>query len=139
MKYLFLSLFLSVVGLQATTAQEDVGVEEVKSIFFGGGSYYVDPVQVRELYEFMEAIPGLEYCEIEIQSFTDNIGSVEYNQMLSRARSEMVLRKILATDFPKEQITVQDFGEVAPVYDNSTLQGRLHNRRVDVIIKRIIQ
>ncbi|MEO1518176.1 MAG: OmpA family protein [Bacteroidota bacterium] len=132
-------LLLTFANWQTAHAQDDSLPDQVKSIYFGGGSYYVDPGQQQELYDFLDAIPDIEFCEIEIQSFTDNIGSLRYNQYLSQMRSEMVLQKILERDFPREQITILDFGELNPLYDNATLQGRLHNRRVDVIIKRIIQ
>ena len=110
----------------------------VKSIYFGGGSAYIDAVQVDELRAFIDEIPDIRSCEISIQSHTDNIGSVEYNQWLSMHRSRATHRELIKIGVPDEIMTILDFGEESPYFDNSTWEGKLQNRRVDVIIKRII-
>ena len=106
----------------------------IKSIYFGGGSYYVDSLQRIELKEFLDDIPDLENYNIGIHSHTDNIGGPEYNAWLSQMRSrsvEWVIRR-LRTDL--SQVEIKDFGEFNPTFDNQTMEGRLKNRRVDVIL-----
>lgn len=108
------------------------------SIYFGGGSYYIDKDQEQELYKWLDDIPELENQEISIHGHTDDIGSMQYNRMLSRYRCEAALLKLLNKGILREQITIEDFGEENPIYDNSTFKGKLKNRRVDVIIKHIV-
>ena len=109
----------------------------IKSIFFGGGSYYIDGGQAQELFDFLDQIPDIEQYEIIIQSHTDNIGSLESNQRLSRMRSEAAYRLLLKKPIAAESMVIMDFGETSPVYDNRTWEGKLANRRVDVIIRKI--
>ena len=113
---------------------QDVGDSRLmKSLYFGGGSYYVDPEQITELYEFIDSIPNALNYTVTIHSHTDNIGGVEYNDWLSRMRSEMVVRILEQKGYPRESLEIRDFGMHNPVYDNSTWEGKLKNRRVDVI------
>lgn len=106
----------------------------IKSIYFGGGSYYIDPRQAEELRVFIKSFPNIQNYTITIHSHTDNIGSDEFNQMLSEMRSYMSIQKLVQMDVPREIISIHDFGEFNPIYDNSTHQGRLKNRRVDIIL-----
>ena len=106
----------------------------IKSIYFGGGSYYIDPRQAEELRVFIQKFPNIQNYTITVHSHTDNIGTPEYNQMLSEMRSYMSIRKLLEMSVPRDIISIQDFGEYNPIYDNSTLEGRLKNRRVDIIL-----
>ena len=46
--------------------------------------------------------------------------------------------EIMKLNIDRQSISIEDFGELNPVYDNSTLEGRLRNRRVDIIIKKPI-
>lgn len=106
----------------------------IKSIYFGGGSYYIDPFQEEGLEKFINSFPNIQNYTITIHSYTDNIGSDEFNQMLSEMRSYMAIQNLVKFKVPRGIITIHDFGEFNPIYDNSTLEGRLKNRRVDIIL-----
>ena len=72
---------------------------------------------------------------LEIQGFTDNIGSESYNLSLGYKRAEKVM-KYLATEkgFPLHRMNVTSFGEYKPIADNSTREGRAQNRRVALVL-----
>lgn len=112
-------------------AQTDTVV--IKSIYFGGGSYYVDEAQKLELFELIDSFENLESFQISITSHTDNIGGAEYNQWLSKMRSEAVIQKLLLRSVLFDQINSQDFGQHNPLYSNKSWRGRINNRRVDII------
>lgn len=130
----FLLLFLALFSLNVLPAQENQDPHFTKSIFFGGGNYYIDQRQVQELNKWLDQFPGLEGYNILIHSHTDDIGSLEYNQWLSRMRSQSVLRELEKRGLRPETISKEDFGELNPVYDNDTWEGKLKNRRADVIL-----
>ncbi len=112
--------------------------EIVRSIYFGGGSAYIDRQQSQELYDFVKSIKNLEYYEINIMSHTDNIGGKEFNEYLSRMRSASVIDLLRAMEVPQEKIRFKDFAYDAPSYDNNTWEGRERNRRVDIQFKPIV-
>ncbi len=106
-----------------------------KSIYFDGGSYFIDEFQVKELSDWLDSIPNLlEKYEIQLISHTDPVGGKRYNQWLSRMRSEAVLQLLMEKDIPERLIHIKDWGLENPVYANDNWQGRVMNRRVDVIV-----
>lgn len=115
-------------------------VDEVrKSIYFGGGSYYIDEEQARQLNEWLDSIPNLlEKYEIHLISHTDPIGGREFNEMLSRMRSAAVQQLLVQRLIPENRISIKDWGLDNPVYSNDTHGGRQMNRRVDVILYPVI-
>ncbi|XOV95075.1 MAG: OmpA family protein [Bacteroidota bacterium] len=116
-----------------STAQAQDQGQIIKSIYFGGGSWYIDAYQIKELYHFVDSLPGAMSYSISIHSHTDNIGGAEFNQMLSEYRSMSALQLLLKKGYSKEAIQIKDFGLHNPVFDNNTYEGRLKNRRVDII------
>lgn len=132
----FGSILLFCLSISLASAQED---EIRKSIFFGGGSYYVDELQLTELSNWLDSIPNLlEKYEIEIISHTDPIGGKRFNEWLSKMRSEAVFDILMDKYIPKEIIHIKDWDYDNPVYENNSWQGRLMNRRVDVIIRPLV-
>ena len=130
MKKLLISAFLVCFSLFAFCQVDSV---IIKSIYFGGGSYYIDEEQTIELFKLIDGIENLETFQISITSHTDNIGGVEYNQWLSNMRSEAVIQKLLLKGIPSDQIHTKDFGQHNPLYNNNSWMGRVKNRRVDII------
>ncbi|MBL7856810.1 MAG: OmpA family protein [Cyclobacteriaceae bacterium] len=114
--------------------------EEIrKSIFFGGGSYAIDEVQISELYDWLDSIPNLlEKYDIHLISHTDPIGGREYNEWLSKMRSEAVQQVIIQNHIPEHKITMKNWGLENPVYNNNSYRGMRLNRRVDVILYPIV-
>lgn len=106
-----------------------------KSIFFEGGSYYIDEYQATVLSDWLDSIPNLlDKYQIQLISHTDPIGGKEFNEWLSRMRSQAVFELLLLKDIPEKQISVKDWGLENPVYRNDTYRGMRLNRRVDVIL-----
>lgn len=138
--FIAISLFFYTSSIFAQEKKEKDGPPYyIKSIFFGGGSYYIDQQQVQELYDFIDDIPDIENMEILIQSHTDNIGSLEYNKRLSQMRSESTFQKLIQKgNLQEEMMLIEDFGEQNPYFDNKTWEGKLKNRRVDVIIRPLV-
>jgi len=112
--------------------------EVTKSIYFGGGSWYIDQNQIDELKEFIETIENIEHYTITIVSHTDNIGGVEYNNWLSSQRSRAAIRELIQNEISLDQIVFDDRGQFNPLYDNRDPDGRRMNRRVDIIFTPLI-
>ncbi|HMO38820.1 MAG TPA: OmpA family protein [Saprospiraceae bacterium] len=138
MKKYFIAMALAASSCQLALAQEEPPEYYIFSIYFGGGSYYIDEEQVQELYHWLDGIPDIETHQISIHGHTDDIGSREYNKWLSQLRNDSALQQLLNKGIPRELIDVVDFGKDSPVFDNRTWEGKLRNRRVDVIIKPLV-
>jgi outer membrane protein OmpA-like peptidoglycan-associated protein len=75
---------------------------------------------------------------IELQGFTDNVGTEKYNFGLSGRRAESVMRYLVSKDIPLYRISIVGLGENKPVADNHSTAGREQNRRVDVRVLRTL-
>ena len=70
--------------------------------------------------------------QIQIDGYTDSIGSQSYNLKLSDRRAEFVANYLTAHGVPASQITgTKGFGKNYPVASNKTAEGRMRNRRVE--------
>ncbi len=134
--FLFLLMQLNSATGQSEAQQlyaQDGTPYKIKSVFFGGGSYGVDEVQMEEIKTFLETELLANY-EIHIHSHTDNIGSKRYNQYLSSMRSETVFQIVEQLVVPANQVFIKDHGLSNPEFDNDTYEGRAKNRRVDIVL-----
>ena len=73
--------------------------------------------------------------KIIIEGHTSSDGSSEYNMSLSANRASMVKKALTDMGVSASNISVESFGEDKPAEDNSSLEGRTNNRRVELIIK----
>lgn len=113
--------------------------EEIRmSIYFGGGSYDIDSMQIEKLFHWLDSISNFDRYEIHLISHTDPIGGKQYNEWLSQMRSESVKQLILQKEIPEHKISVKDWGLDNAVYSNRSRQGMRMNRRVDVILYPIV-
>ncbi len=137
-KLTFISIIFSCLTFTGFAQIEDDGSLIKKSIYFGGGSYYIDEQQIEELRKFIEEVENIQNYEVNIFSHTDPIGGKEYNEWLSSKRSEAVYLELLEISVPAEIIKIRDFGFTNALYTNYSSGGRRMNRRVDVILWPIV-
>ena len=67
----------------------------------------------------------------EIAGHTDGVGSDEYNDRLSQARANTVLRFLTGRGIAAERMSAHGYGERQPIDTNDTAEGRARNRRVE--------
>ncbi len=72
--------------------------------------------------------------EVVVEGHTDSVGNEEYNMSLSELRSKSVA-KYLKDRGGHDKLSYKGRGESDPIADNSTIEGRKKNRRVEIIIK----
>ncbi len=88
---------------------------------------------MNQIAKILNTYPG---SQVFISGHTDSIGTYEYNIHLSERRVQSVLTYLTT----KENVDSQRFfnpigyGEMKPVDDNGTPEGRFRNRRVDFLI-----
>lgn len=112
--------------------QNEVGYKIV-SVYFRGGSYYIDDAQKEIVRDFLAGEILLNY-EIHIHSHTDNVGGIEFNEWLSKMRSEATYRFLIDEGISDRQLFIKDHGLFNPDFDNQTNEGRARNRRVDIVL-----
>lgn len=86
---------------------------------------------VQQLATFLRDYPDRN---VLVEGHTDNTGSLQLNQDLSRRRAEAVRSSLINMGISGNRIRTVGHGPQFPVATNSTAAGRQQNRRVEIII-----
>lgn len=87
---------------------------------------------LRKLAESLNQNPD---TDIKIVGHTDNTGNVDYNQTLSEKRAKSVFNYLMVDQgVSSKRMEYEGKGIHQPVADNSTVEGRALNRRVEILI-----
>lgn len=70
---------------------------------------------------------------LELHGHSDSVGSRATNLQLSRRRAEAVKEYLVAQGIDARRLPVRAVGESRPIASNATEEGRLKNRRVDLV------
>ncbi len=100
---------------------------------FASGQYELKNEATKVLVDALINIKAKPGWLIVISGYTDNTGNPDLNQKLSLKRAEAVRDWMIKTsDIAPSCFAVQGYGQHQPVADNSTLDGRASNRRVEI-------
>jgi len=84
------------------------------------------------LAQFLNAHPK---SRVALVGHTDAVGALEGNITLSRRRAAQVVARLVADyGIDKDRLQAEGMGFLAPIASNRTDEGRLANRRVEVIL-----
>ncbi|HEX7317508.1 MAG TPA: OmpA family protein [Pyrinomonadaceae bacterium] len=128
----------AVEGVNATneriSALDDYEAQNSQSILFKVGSAVLLPEAKQQLDTVAQQASNAKGYVLEISGFASADGSTEANRRLSQRRAETVIRYLVENhNIPLRRIvTPYGYGELQPVADNTTREGREQNRRVEV-------
>ena len=72
--------------------------------------------------------------KLAIGGYTDSTGTADFNIRLSQARADSVLDYLVTEGLDLSVLSAQGYGTDNPVADNSVVQGRQKNRRVEIVV-----
>jgi len=130
-------------ALQAQVAQDialgNVRHEEIRrsTVYFEFDSATLSPEGQSELGGIAADLRAHANYMAVLVGYTDSTGDDEYNAGLAQRRAAAVQRQ-LATDLGIEIVRVAfvGLGEIQPVAENDSKEGRERNRRVEVVVVR---
>jgi outer membrane protein OmpA-like peptidoglycan-associated protein len=109
-------------------------IVNMSDVLFDTGKYTLKPgtqISLAKVAGILQAYPGLK---VQVEGYTDSVGSDEFNQTLSVNRAAAVKNFLVSQGVSPDNITSQGFGKNDPVADNSTASGRAENRRVNMVV-----
>ncbi|MEM6971348.1 MAG: OmpA family protein [Pseudomonadota bacterium] len=103
----------------------------LRPLTFAPGSTELDAAARRTVERLSAVLARCRGAVIEVGGHTDNQGRASMNRRLSRQRAEAVQGALSARADPRRvRLYARGYGEVAPVADNATAEGRALNRRI---------
>ncbi|MFD9867532.1 OmpA family protein [Streptomyces niveus] len=102
------------------------------TLLFGKDSSELVPGAEKEIGKFGKKIAAAK--SVRVTGYTDNLGSAAHGLTLSRERAA-VIKKVLQKAAPGVTFQARGLGEKDPVADNSTEEGRIKNRRVEIDVE----
>lgn len=103
-------------------------------VLFKTGKWDLKAAAMAKLDQIAEALRGKEQPMV-VLGFTDNVGNRDNNMDLSMKRATAVRDYLVGRGIPSDLITAQGKGPDDPVSDNSSVDGRAANRRVEIVVK----
>jgi outer membrane protein OmpA-like peptidoglycan-associated protein len=92
------------------------------------------PTSAKDLQQLAEYLTKNDSLNATIFGHTDNTGDPKYNLYLSQKRAESVMKFLTSLGIDSERLKAKGMGDLAPKGDNTTKEGRLMNRRVEVTL-----
>jgi outer membrane protein OmpA-like peptidoglycan-associated protein len=103
-------------------------------VLFETGSSTLSPGAGRNLDRLVQFLTEHPDRLVQIDGFTDSVGTDSFNQDLSLRRADAVRADLLNRGIGATRVTTQGYGKAYPVANNAEAGGRQLNRRVEVVI-----
>ena len=103
-------------------------------VLFDTGKAQLNPGSARKLDQLAKFLTDQPERRVQIDGFTDSVGTESYNQDLSQLRADAVKSALIVRGINPSRIGSQGYGKGFPVANNSDSGGRQLNRRVEVVI-----
>ena len=97
------------------------------------GSFEVDPHNIKKLKRLARLLNFIEDVRMEINGYTDNIGTTLANRKLSLRRAARVKEYLVSYGVDSARFKLFGQGETNFVASNNTSEGRNKNRRIEIV------
>lgn len=106
----------------------------IYGIYFDTGKSDVKSESEPTLKEIAKFLQQNFNLKLYVVGYTDNVGDIDYNLKLSKARADAVVNE-LATKYKvsSDRLKAYGIGPLSPVTSNKTEEGRAKNRRVELV------
>jgi outer membrane protein OmpA-like peptidoglycan-associated protein len=109
-------------------------IMNLSDVLFDFNKYTLKPEAREKLAKISGILLAYPDLKVQVEGYTDNIGSDEYNQQLSEKRADSVRDYLVSQNVQGGSITAEGYGKSNPIADNSTNSGRAQNRRVEMVV-----
>ena len=121
-------------GARVERIGEGIKITFDSGILFDVNKADLQPAARENLTELSAILLKYEDTNILIEGHTDSDGSEEHNQGLSERRAGSVASYLAQHEVLMSRMSVVGYGELQPVAENTTVEGKQANRRVEIAI-----
>jgi outer membrane protein OmpA-like peptidoglycan-associated protein len=109
-------------------------IVSMPDVLFDFNKFTLKPEARERLARISGIVLAYPDLRLEIDGYTDSVGSDEYNQTLSDKRAGAVRDYLVSSSVSGDNVTAHGMGKADPIADNGTAAGRKLNRRVEMIV-----
>ncbi len=109
-------------------------IVNMSDVLFDFNKYSLRPAAREKLAKISGIILSHPGLRLEVDGYTDSVGTEAYNMKLSEARAQGVSSYLIGEGIAPDNITAKGFGKDNPVAPNDTAAGRQKNRRVEMVV-----
>ena len=110
----------------------DSSIQILDKVQFESGKSEVLPVSFPLLDQVAAVlVDNPQIKKLQVEGHTDDVGGNAFNKKLSQSRAEAVRKYLIDKGVAKGRLVAKGFGEEKPLSDNTTVEGREINRRVE--------
>jgi outer membrane protein OmpA-like peptidoglycan-associated protein len=109
-------------------------IVNMPDVLFNVNSANLKPEARERLAKVAGILIAYPDIRVEVDGYTDNTGSLGYNQQLSEQRADAVREFLVQQGVPSSSVGAKGFGPNDPVASNDSPEGRQQNRRVNLIV-----
>lgn len=121
-------------GVSVTRTGDNITLNMPGNITFATDSANLNSQFFDVLGSVTKVLKEFEQTVVEVAGHTDSTGSEQYNQQLSERRAQSVVDYFKSRKIVEARLITVGMGELRPVADNSTPEGRQLNRRVEITL-----
>ncbi|MFM1879497.1 MAG: hypothetical protein RLZZ241_2363 [Bacteroidota bacterium] len=115
-----------------STEDHQAIMDSGKSILFDTGKSNIKSETQMFLDKIILILNNYSHSKFTLDGHADSIGSQSYNQKLSEARANSVMKYMIDHGIISERVSTNGYGEERPIAPNNTYKGRRANRRVEI-------
>jgi len=116
-------------GTSATRSGEPVRSFTFEDVYFDFDRFTLRPEALTLLDSAVKALQDNATLRIQIEGYTCNIGTTEYNLALGERRASAVRDYLVSRGINASRLNTLSYGEERPKYDNAKEETRRLNRR----------
>ena len=109
-------------------------IVNMSDVLFDTAKFSLRPAAREKLARVAGILEGHPGLRMQVEGYTDSVGTDDYNQTLSENRATSVRDYLTGAGIPSESVTAKGFGKTEPVASNDTAAGRQQNRRVELVV-----
>jgi outer membrane protein OmpA-like peptidoglycan-associated protein len=91
------------------------------------------PESMGTLNMIIQVLKDNPEIKFEVGGHTDSDGADDYNLKLSQQRADAVKDQLIKMGVEASRLSAKGYGETKPISDNTTLEGKANNRRVEFV------
>jgi outer membrane protein OmpA-like peptidoglycan-associated protein len=103
-------------------------------ILFNSGTAYIHPSSYYALDTIVRVLKNDPLWHVDIEGHTDNTGGEKQNLLLSQQRADACKEYLIRAGISENRISAIGYGDLNPIADNSSEEGRKINRRTEFLL-----